>query len=407
VQALLRRIQEAGYIETGRYSGYYCVGCEAFKLERDLVDGKCPDHPTRDVKWVEETNFFFKLGQFRDRLLEFYEEHARSGADFVRPVAKFNEIRNVVREWDRDYTMSVSRSRAPWGIPWPDDDTHTIYVWFDALINYLSATGFPDAEFETMWPADVHIIGPDIVRFHAAIWPAMLMAAGLPLPRGVWCHGWVNTSGARFSKSAGVTLTLRNAIDRHGPEALRYFLLREVPWDADGNFSWERFDIRYTSELADGYGNLASRILAMVTKYRGGRVPDTAIETELDGAGHEAIARYRSAMDDHLIHEGGSAVWGLVAHANKYVEDEAPWALAKNKEDGQLDLALSSLVRTLTRITIMASPFMPEKTQQVWTAVGFPGHVSEASWRDLEHPRVAAQSVARIKPLFPKPEAVA
>ncbi len=193
VQALLTRIQQAGHIYEGTYEGFYCVGCESFKLEKDLVDGQCPLHPTRQIQWVKEPNFFFRLSAFGPRLLELYEKNP----DFVRPRAKLNEIRNVVASGLQD--LSVSRARLPWGIPWPGAPEHTIYVWFDALINYLAATGFPDPGFEALWPADLHIVGPDIIRFHAAIWPAMLMAAGLDVPGGVWSHGWVNLAGARFS----------------------------------------------------------------------------------------------------------------------------------------------------------------------------------------------------------------
>ncbi len=407
VQTLLSRIEQAGHIEPGLYSGYYCVGCEAFKLEKDLVDGKCPEHPTRQVKWVEEPNFFFKLGRFRDRLLDMYDESERANRPFVRPTSKFNEIKNVVRDWEPDYAMSVSRSRVPWGIPWPGDDSHTIYVWFDALINYLSATGFPDDGYEDTWPADLHVIGPDIVRFHAAIWPAMLMAAGVAVPRSIWCHGWVNTSGARFSKSAGVTLTLRNAIDRHGPDALRYFLLREVPWDADGGFSWERLDTRYTSELADGYGNLASRILAMITRYRDGTVPGVTDLTELDRAGEDAISAYQTAMDNHLLHEGGNAAWGLVSQANQFIEERAPWSLAKAGEDQELDIVLAALARALARITILASPFMPGKTQTVWNGLGLDGSPGEKGWEDLSEPATGGVTVHKFEPLFPKGETVA
>ncbi len=405
VNELWRRIQAAGYVEKGVYSGFYCVGCEAFKLDKDLVDGKCPEHPTRAIKWVEEPNFFFKLGAFRDKLLEFFEPR-ESGADFVRPKAKSNEVRNVVAEWDRDYAMSASRASVPWGIPWPGDDSHTVYVWFEALINYLSATGFPDAGYDEMWPADLHVIGPDILRFHAAFWPAMLLAADLPVPGGVWCHGWVKVSDARLSKSAGVTLTLREAIDRHGPDALRYFLLREVPWDADGNFSLERFDTRYTSELADGYGNLASRILAMIKRYVGGVVPRSGIEAELDRAGDQCIAEYEIAMDAHLVHDGGTAAWRLVGRANQFVEERAPWTLAKENKGDELALVLAALARALCRVTIMAAPFMPSKAQSVWQALGLPGIVTEAKWQDLVEPPTSGRAVTKLTPLFPKPATI-
>jgi methionyl-tRNA synthetase len=405
VTELWRRIQDASFVEPRVYSGYYCVGCEAFKLEKDLEDGKCPDHPTREIKWVEEPNFFFKAGAFKQQLLDSYEPRD-DGADFVRPRAKLHEIRNVVDEWDSDYAMSASRASVPWGIKWPGDDSHTVYVWFEALINYLSATGFPDPGYEEMWPADLHVIGPDILRFHAAFWPAMLLAADLPVPGGIWCHGWVKISDSRFSKSAGVVLPLREAIDRHGPDALRYFLLREVPWDSDGNFSWDRFDTRYTSELADGYGNLASRILAMILRYVGGTVPGVDSGTELDRTGDEVIAEYRNAMDAHLIHEGGTAAWRLVARANQFVEEQAPWTLAKQGKSEQLALALAALARALCRITLMAAPFMPGKTQLVWEALGQPGNVADGTWQALTKPPTGGRTVSKLAPLFPKDRAV-
>jgi methionyl-tRNA synthetase len=403
VRELWRRIQEAGEIQSGTYEGLYCVGCEAFKPEKDLEDGKCPSHPTREVKWVEEPNMFFRLGSFSDRLMKFYEETYGGDLAFVRPKSKFNEIRNVVKDWDDDYVMSVSRASVPWGIPWPGDSDHTVYVWAEALINYLSATGFPDPGWEEMWPADLHVIGPDILRFHAAFWPAMLMAADLPVPKGVWCHGWVNTSGARFSKSAGVSLLLRDAIDRHGADSLRYFLLREMPWDADGNFAWERFDARYLSELADGYGNLASRILAMITRYLGGTIPTAESKTELDRVGEQVINEYRSTMDAHLLHEGGSVAWQLVTRANQFVEEQAPWTLFKEGKIEDLELVLGSLARALARITLMATPFMPGKTQQVWESLGFTTEISSVRWDELEAPSVAGKDVAKPTPLFPKP----
>ena len=399
-QELLGRIQKAGHIHQGIYSGYYCVGCESFKQEKDLVGGQCPLHPTREISWLEEPNYFFNLGAFRHRLLEFYEANYSDARDFVRPVSQFNEIRNVVAEWDDDYGMSASRARLPWGIPWPGDESHVIYVWFEAVINYLTATGFPDAGYADMWPADVHVIGPDILRFHAAIWPAMLMAADLPIPRGVWCHGWINTSGSRFSKSAGVSLTLRDAIDRHGPDALRYYLLREMPWDADGNFSWDRFDTRYTSELADGYGNLASRILAMIRRYLNGQINEGGGKTALDRAGDEVVVNYCDAMDAHLLHEGGAAAWQLVAQANKFCEETAPWTLAKKGPQSELEAVLASLARTLSRITVMAWPFMPNKTQLVWEALG---HVGEVAWKAAEAPTVSGTLGKKLSPLFPKP----
>ena len=399
VEALLRRMQKAGYISQGTYAGYYCVGCEAFKLEKDLDgNGRCPLHPTREIKWVEEENYFFRIGAFRQRLLDHYAAHP----DFVRPASKLNEVRNIVEEWTDDQKLSVTRARLPWGIPWPDDPNHTVYVWIEALMNYLSAAGFPDPCYEELWPADVHVIGPDIVRFHAAFWPAMLMAAGLALPRLVWCHGWINLEGARFSKSAGVRVTLDEIVARHGPDALRYFVLREVPWHGDGSFTWERFDARYTSDLADGYGNLVSRVLSMILRYLDGTVPPAGNTTPLDRACDETVARYGEAMDAHLLHEGAAAAWQLVARANAYVEEAAPWALAKQGDTTGLGTVLAALWRGVTRISLMASPFLPNKTQITWEALGHPGSITDARWPALEHPPAPARTVQKPPPLFPK-----
>jgi methionyl-tRNA synthetase len=399
VQELFRRIRDRGHVYEGVYRGYYCVGCEAFKLEKDLDEnGRCPVHPTLEIKWVEEPNFFFRLSSFGPWLLQRYA----SNPEFVRPRAKLNEIRNVVEEGLQD--ISVSRARVPWGIPWPDDPDHTVYVWFEALINYLSATGFPEPGYDRLWPADVHIIGPDIVRFHAALWPAMLHAAGLEPPRGVWCHGWVNTQGARFSKSAGVRLTLREAIDRHGPDALRYYLLAEVPWDGDGNFTWERFDARYTAELADGYGNLVSRVLAMILKYRDGVVPQGGA-TDLDTATRDGWTRYVSAMDQHLLHEGAATAIRLVSEANGFIERTAPWALAKSGDAATLDRTLAALSDSIARVTVMLSPFLPGKTADVWTALGNeqpPVTTVTGELRSMSGNRVRA-----LPPLFPKPKVAA
>jgi methionyl-tRNA synthetase len=399
VKELFRRIQQAGYVTEGIYGGYYCVGCEAYKLERDLDEqGQCPLHPTRQITWVEEPNYFFQIGRFRTRLLELYE----ANPDFVQPRAKLNEVYNVVDEWTEDQTVSVSRSRVPWGIPWPDDPEHVVYVWFEALINYLSATGFPNERYRDMWPADVHIIGPDIVRFHAAWWPAMLMAAGLEVPHHVWCHGWINVQGARFSKSAGVAVSLRSILDRYGADALRYFVVREVPWNADGNFSWERFDVRYTAELADGYGNLVSRVLAMIGRYLDGTVPAGRTDTPLDAAGLEIVTAYRDAMDRHLLHEGAERACRLVDRANGFVEERAPWSLAKEGRTAELADTLGALARALARISLMLSPLMPGKTQEVWSGLGLPGSIEEATWDLLEQPPTANCTVSRIAPLFPK-----
>src|SRR6266853_1394510 len=265
VPALLERIHQYRHADLfeAEYEGLYCTGCEEFKTGAQIVHGHCIEHPTLQLIPPKERNHFFRLSAYRDPVLE----RIRSGALAVEPEIRRNEVLRLLEAGLQD--ISISRQRLPWGIPFPGDADQTVYVWFDALINYLSATGFPDAGFERLWPTDLHVIGKGITRFHCVIWPAMLLAAELPLPRAVWAHGYVQWSGTKMSKTAGTVVTLDEAIERHGADALRYFLLREVGFEGDGDFTWERFDARYTSELADTLGNLVSRALTMIVNYRG------------------------------------------------------------------------------------------------------------------------------------------
>ena len=259
--------------------------------------------------------------------------------------------------------VSASRSRLTWGVPFPrptsDGEAQTTYVWFDALPNYWTAPRFPGSKAH--WPAQLHVVGKDITRFHCVIWPAMLQSAGEALPERVWAHGFIFLGGDRFSKSAGVKLDLSEAISRHGPDALRYFLLREVGFANDGNFSWERFDERYVADLADGLGNLASRSLAMIEKYRGGTVPAGA-STSLDGVGAEQVRAYRAAMDSLDLRGGADAAWSLITAANQFIVQTAPWTLAKQGKEAELDAVLSALARCLVRLAVLIHPIMPGKT---------------------------------------------
>jgi methionyl-tRNA synthetase len=279
-------------------------------------------------------------------------------------------------------------------------------VWFDALINYLSATGFPDANYGRLWPADLHVIGKGITRFHCVIWPAMLLAAELELPRQVWAHGYVQWEGTKMSKTAGTAVTLDEAIERHGPDALRYFLLREVGFEADGNFSWERFDERYTADLADGLGNLASRTLAMLAKYRDGFVPASSAVTSLDRVADTALADYVRAMDALDLRGGIEAAWTIVSAANLFVQQSAPWSLAKLGKDRELDEVLTALARALCRLAVMTSAFIPGKAQTLWGNLGMEGNVAEANWKTAEAPEVEGQQTRRASILFPKPASV-
>jgi methionyl-tRNA synthetase len=402
VTELLRRIQRLhpDDLYIAEYEGLYCTGCEEFKQESQIVDGRCIEHPTLELIPTRERNHFFRLSRYRDRLLELIT----TGKFLVEPAIRRNEVLRLLEGGLQD--ISVSRLRQPWGIPFPGDAEQTVYVWFDALINYLSATGFPDAGYQRLWPADLHVIGKGITRFHCVIWPAMLLSADLEVPRQVWAHGYVQWEGAKMSKTSGTAVTLDEAIERHGPDALRYFLLREVGFDADGNFTWERFDERYTAELADGLGNLASRSLAMLVKYRGGVVPSQTKETSLDQSGREALQRYRESMDALDLRAGADAIWELVSKANLYVQQSAPWSLAKTGKESELDDVLGALARGLTRLAVLASPFIPSKSQALWEMLGFDGEEGRAGWDAAEQPAVSGRTVFRAEVLFPKPASV-
>ena len=397
--ALIERIRARSPddIYTGVYEGLYCLGCEEFKQEAQIVNGHCEEHPNLELVHTKEQNYFFRLSRYRDEILG----RIRSGELAVEPAIRRNEVLRVLEAGLQD--ISISRQRLSWGIPFPGDPDQTVYVWFDALITYLSATGFPEPGYERLWPADLHVIGKGITRFHCIIWPAMLLSAGLPLPRKVWAHGYVQWSGAKVSKSAGTVVSLDEAIDRHGPDALRYFLLREVGFEADGNFTWERFDERYTADLADGLGNLASRSLAMVDRYRGGAVPDAGLDTRLEEAAKACVRRYAEAMDRLDLRAGAEAAWELVSQANLYIQQTAPWTLAKEGKDRDLDEVLGSLGRCLYRLTVLVSPFVPGKAQALWRALGQVGESAAAQWDSLDRPPVAGTATRKPEVLFPKP----
>jgi len=395
VEEMIRRMERSGDLYRATYSGLYCVGCEAYKTDADLVDGRCPEHPGREVQFMEEEDWFFRLSRYRDPLLHLLDDRP----DFVRPESRRNEVRRMMEDIK---DISVSRSGLSWGIPWPGEPEHAVYVWIDALTNYLSATGFPGEGFDAVWPADLHVIGKDIVRFHCVYWPAMLMSAGVELPRSVWAHGWMTMGGGKMSKSAGVSFTIDEAVGRYGADALRYFVLREVPWDDDGNFTWERFDERYTSELANDLGNLANRVISMVDRYRGGTVP-AGSGTGLDGAADEALVRYRERMDRHLLHEGAAAAFELVSRANSFVESRAPWKQAKDPRlAGDLDDTLASLVKALGYAATLLFPFMPAKMAALWEQLGSGTPLPLLA--DLTSIDPSGWSVTRGEVLFPRPE---
>jgi methionyl-tRNA synthetase len=400
VQEIIRRIEANGDLYQGTYSGYYCVGCEGYKTRDELEQSeedlpRCPVHPSLEIQWMEEENWFFRLSRYTQPLLDLLDERP----EFILPDIRRNEIRKVLEGGLED--ISVSRSRLPWGVPWPEDQDHIVYVWLDALTNYLTAVGYPDESHLGFWPADLHVIGKDITRFHCIYWPAFLMSAGVELPGTVWAHGFVTYGGRKLSKSAGVAFELDEAIERHGPEALRYFLLREVPWNGDGNITRELFDERYTTELANDLGNLASRTLAMIQKYRQGIIP-LGSSRSLDDAAKEAVAKYEEAMDAALIHQGIAAALELTSAANGFVEKQAPWALAKDPQGAsELDSTLASLARALLVLATLLHPIMPAKMEDLAHRLGVE-EVPTLNGALAEN--LAGRSVVRGDPLFPRAE---
>jgi len=388
------------------YAGWYCVGCESFKQDNEIVDGKCILHPTRTLEWVEEKNWFFRLSAYADRLKKLV-----SSEEFLQPKSRRNEILSLIDSGLED--VSASRSRFSWGVPFPrkgsGGDVQTTYVWFDALPNYLTATGFPNPDFAKLWPADLHLIGKDITRFHALIWPAMLMAAGLEVPKRIWVHGFVLVGGTRVSKSAGGNLDLRDAIGRFGPDAFRYFLMREIPFDGDGSFSWERFGERYNADLANAFGNLASRAISMVERYCDAVIPKGE-RNEIDEADAKDLEAYHASIGPRgfLLHDALRAVWLTIARANEYVDRQAPWKLAKDPAlRAELESTLATLMRQLTRQAVYLSPFMPNKAEELWKALGAPGSVSEMRFSGLDKLNPTGWKVQKGPSLFPKKEAEA
>ena len=402
VTALLQRIQQRrpGDLFEAEYEGLYCTGCEEFKTGAQIVNGHCIEHPTLELIPTKERNHFFRLSAYRDEVLT----RIRSGALSVEPEIRRNEVVRLLEDGLQD--ISISRQRQPWGIPFPGDPQQTVYVWFDALINYLSALDFPKPGYERLWPADLHVIGKGITRFHCIIWPAMLLAAELPLPRAVWAHGYVQWSGAKMSKTAGTAVGLGDAIDYHGADALRYFLLREVGFESDGDFTWERLDARYTADLADTLGNLVKRSLDMIHRYRNGTVPATAggRTAPLDRAARDIIPAYQRAMDEQRLAEGAASWIELAARANGYIQETVPWELAKAGKDAELDQVLAGLAPTVAQLAVLGEPFVPATARAIWALFPDAPPLETVRLDRLQELVVSRQRIAKSPILFPKPK---
>ncbi|GAA1947426.1 methionine--tRNA ligase [Agromyces allii] len=410
VQRFLQHLFDEGHIYTGEYEGYYCVGCEEYKTESQLVPGTgeyegqlvCEIH-SKPVELLHEKNYFFRMSAFAERLLALYEERP----DFVQPESARNEVVSFVRQGLDD--LSISRSTFDWGVKVPWDESHVVYVWFDALLNYITAAGYgqDDEAFASRWPAQ-HVVGKDILRFHAVIWPAMLMAAGLEVPRGVFGHGWLLVGGEKMSKSKLTGIAPEQITDVFGSDAFRYYFLRAIAFGQDGSFSWEDLSARYQAELANGFGNLASRVIAMITRYFDGAVPTAGARTEADEAivalEAKATDSAWSAIDRIAIHESLAATWELVDALNGYITSEEPWALAKDPADRErLETVLATAYHGLGTLAVLLSPVLPKATAKLWSALGAEGTVQEQRIDQANTWKPGTQ-VAALEALFPRIE---
>ncbi|MDR0916195.1 MAG: methionine--tRNA ligase [Oscillospiraceae bacterium] len=371
ITRVFKALYERGAIYKGAYKGHYCTPCESFWTETQLVDGKCPDCG-REVKYAEEEAYFFKLSEYTDRILKLYEEQP----GFLEPKSRVNEMVNNFLKPGLD-DLCVSRTTFTWGVPVDFDPGHVVYVWVDALFNYMTALGFENDRYDDMrfWPCDVHFVGKDIVRFHAIIWPAMLMALDLPLPKKVFGHGWLLIGGGKMSKSKGNVVDPVLLAPQFGVDALRYYLLREFPFGQDGDFTNDLLTARINSDLANDFGNLVSRTVAMVDKYFGGTIPDARVSGEFDAEIlaliGETVPAYAAHMDAFAFQNALQAVMKLSSRANKYIDETAPWTLAKDEgKRARLAAVLANLLETIRVCAVLFTPFMPDTAVKIFAQIG-------------------------------------
>jgi methionyl-tRNA synthetase len=370
VQALWQELERRGEIYLGQFAGWYSVRDEAFYDESELVDGKAPTGA--EVEWFEEENYFFRLSAWQDRLLAWYEAHP----DAIAPRSRRNEVISFVKSGLRD--LSISRTSFSWGVPVPGNPKHVTYVWFDALINYITAIGYPDVNgqtFSALWPAELHMVGKDIVRFHTVYWHAFLLAAGVEPPRRVFAHGWWTVEGQKMSKSLGNFIAPKELVDRYGLDPLRYFVMRELPFGSDGDFSHRAMVARLNGDLANDYGNLAQRVLSMINRNCAAAVPQPGALTEADqrllGDARALLERVRALISEQSFHLALETIWRVVGDANRYVDEQAPWALRRT-DPARMGTVLYVLAETLRHLGILTQPFMPDASGKLLDQLGVP-----------------------------------
>lgn len=402
VTELFKRVMDKGDIYLGEYEDWYCTPCETFWTETQLIDFKCPDcnRPTEKLK---EESYFFRMSKYQEQLLA----HIEANPDFIQPKSRRNEIISFVKEGLRD--LSVSRTTFQWGIPVPGNEKHVVYVWFDALTNYITALGYPDetGNFGKFWPCDVHLIGKDILRFHTVYWPTFLMAAGLPIPNRVFAHGWWTVEGQKMSKSLQNVVEPNMLIDKYGVDAVRYFLLREVPFGLDGDFSHQALVHRINSDLANDLGNLLNRSTAMLGKYFGGVLQEPGTETELDTAYREKtvamVAQVDGFIEDLAFSRALQAIWEVISAGNKYIDETAPWTLAKDPaQKERLGTVMYYMLESQRIVYLLLSAFMPKTAEKGLCYLGWHTAADDAAlvWGGLK----AGSSIAKAEALFPRIE---
>ncbi|EOD00520.1 methionine--tRNA ligase [Caldisalinibacter kiritimatiensis] len=405
VQKIFQKLYEQGDIYKSNYEGLYCTPCESFWTESQVEDGKCPDCG-RPVKKAKEEAYFFKLSKYQDRLLKFFEENP----EFIQPASRRNEmINNFLKPGLED--LCVSRTTVDWGIKVPFDEKHSIYVWFDAVCNYITALGYltdNDEDYNKYWPANIHFVGKEIVRFHTIIWPAILMALGIELPKKVFGHGWILFEDDKMSKSKGNVIYPEPLIELYGVDALKYFLLREFTFGQDGSFSREKFLKRINSDLANDLGNLVSRTIAMIDKYNGGIMPEPTEEGEYDSDLKEVATstgyEVEKFMDKLDFSNALEEIWKLVRRTNKYIDETMPWILAKEEDKKErLNTVLYNLSESLRIISVLIRPFMEKTSDSIWRQLGI-DHGQGTSWEDISKWGIlpTGVKVRREGPMFPR-----